>query len=123
MPSPIPASACRDPFESLKYFSEVAHFTHYTVGHAHLGAYGFFTMIMFGAIYYILPRVTGWEWASATMIRWHFWLTSTGIVLYFTSLTIGGWYQGLANKNYEIPWVQISLNTIPYLWAEAWPAP
>ncbi len=52
-------------FESLKYFSEVAHFTHYTVGHAHLGAYGFFTMIMFGAIYYILPRVTGWEWASS----------------------------------------------------------
>ena len=31
--------------EALKDFSEVAHFTHYTVAHAHLGAYGFVTMI------------------------------------------------------------------------------
>ena len=55
--------------ESLKDFSEVAHFTHYTVAHAHLGAYGFVTMIFFGLYYYMIPRLTGREWASSRLIR------------------------------------------------------
>jgi cytochrome c oxidase cbb3-type subunit I len=102
-------------FESLKAVSAVAHFTHYTVGHAHLGAYGFFTMIMFGAAYYIMPRLTGREWASGRMIRMHFWLTATGIVLYFLALSIGGWFQGLALIDPDVPFIKIVQNTIPYL--------
>ena len=102
-------------FESLKSFSEIAHFTHYTVAHAHLGVYGFFTMIMFGATYYIMPRLTGREWASARMIRIHFWLCAVGIVLYFTALSIGGWYQGVALIDSSVPFIQIVQNTIPYL--------
>jgi cytochrome c oxidase cbb3-type subunit 1 len=101
--------------ESLKSFSEVVHFTHYTVAHAHLGVYGFFSMIMFGAMYYIVPRLTGWEWGSARLIRWHFWTTAIGIVIYFISLTIGGWFQGLAMNNPDVPWIQIVSSTIPYL--------
>ena len=102
-------------FESLKAFSEIAHFTHYTVAHAHLGVYGFFTMIMFGATYYIMPRLTGREWASARLIRIHFWLCAIGIVLYFTVLSIGGWYQGLALIDSSVPFIQIVQSTIPYL--------
>jgi cytochrome c oxidase cbb3-type subunit 1 len=106
-------------FESLKQFSEVAHFTHYTVGHAHLGAYGFFTMIMFGATYYILPRLTGREWASGALIRWHFWLSAIGVTLYFTALSIGGWFQGLALIDSRVPFINIVLNTLPYLWSRS----
>jgi cytochrome c oxidase cbb3-type subunit 1 len=102
-------------FESLKSFSEVAHFTHYTVAHAHLGVYGFFSMIMFGATYYILPRMTGREWASGRLIRWHFWLTAVGITLYFTALSIGGWYQGLALIDANIPFIRVVQGTLPYL--------
>jgi cytochrome c oxidase cbb3-type subunit I len=74
----------------------LTHFTDYTIGHAHLGLYGFFSMMMFGAIYYIVPRLVGWEWPSATMIRWHFWLVAIGILLMVGSLTVGGILQGLA---------------------------
>src|SRR5690606_33245254 len=35
--------------------SEVVHFTHAIVGHSHHGLYAFFTMVMFGSIYYIMP--------------------------------------------------------------------
>lgn len=101
--------------ESLKRVSEVVHFTHYTVGHAHLGLYGFFTMIMFGSMYYIVPRLTSWEWGSSKLIRWHFWTTAIGIILYFLSLTWGGWFQGLKMNNPEIPWIQIVADTVPYL--------
>ena len=70
------AVSAQGSLEALKGINVITHFTHYTVAHAHLGVYGFFTMIMFGATYYILPRMTGREWASASMIRMHFWLLS-----------------------------------------------
>jgi cytochrome c oxidase cbb3-type subunit 1 len=91
--------------ESLRDFSEVAHFTDYTVAHAHLGAYGFFTMIMFGLLYYMVPRLTGREWASSRLIRLHFWCDAIGIALYFTSLSISGWWQGrmLNDPNVQFP--------------------
>jgi len=80
---------------AFRTFNEVTHFTHYTVGHAHLGMYMFFTMMMFGAMYYILPRLTGWEWPSATLIKIHFWSTALGGILMVSVLTLGGIEQGL----------------------------
>lgn len=74
----------------------VTHFTDYTIGHSHLGLYGFFTMIMFGAMYYIIPRLMQWEWASASLIRWHFWLAAIGIGIMVIALSLGGILQGLA---------------------------
>ena len=89
--------------EALKDFSEVAHFTHYTVAHAHLGAYGFVTMIFFGLYYYMIPRLTGREWASSRLIRLHFWCAAIGITLYFVGLSIGGWWQGRMLNNPNVP--------------------
>jgi cytochrome c oxidase cbb3-type subunit 1 len=81
---------------AIPSLNTLTHFTDYTIGHSHLGLYGFFTMAMFGAMYYIVPRLTGWEWPSATAIRWHFWLVAIGILLMFGSLSLGGILQGLA---------------------------
>ena len=81
---------------AIPSLNTITHFTDYTIGHAHLGLYAFFTMMMFGAMYYIVPRLTGWEWPSAAAIRWHFWLVATGIVLMIVSLSVGGVLQGLA---------------------------
>src|SRR5260221_10858148 len=72
--------------EAIRSVNEVTHFTHYTIAHAHLGVYAFFTMMMFGAIYYVLPRLTRCEWSSAPLIKVHFWTTSVGVILYFLSL-------------------------------------
>ena len=58
---------------AIRSWNYLTHFTHYTIAHAHLGLYAFFTMIMFGAMYYIVPRLTGGEWKSAGMIKVHFW--------------------------------------------------
>jgi cytochrome c oxidase cbb3-type subunit I len=102
-------------FESLRQFSEVAHFTHYTIAHAHLGMYGFFTMTMFGAVYYILPRMTGVEWSSKWLIRIHFWSCALGIAAYFIGLTIGGWTQGLGLIDPETKFIQIVVRTVHVL--------
>lgn len=80
---------------SVRVFNEPFHFTHHTIAHAHLGLYAFYTMVMFGAVYYIMPRLTGREFFSAHLMRVHFWCTALGILLMFFTLTIGGIIQGL----------------------------
>ena len=79
---------------AVRVLNEPFHFTHHTIAHSHLGLYGFYTMIMFGAVYYILPRLTGREFFSSHLINVHFWCTSIGVVLMFLALTVGGVLQG-----------------------------
>ena len=105
--------------ESLKDFSEVAHFSQYTIAHAHLGAYGFFTMVMFGLFYYMIPRLTGREWASPLLIRAHFWCDAVGITLYFVSLSVGGWWEGRMKNDPNVPFANVVNYLLPYLFARS----
>jgi len=111
------AASVQGSLQALRAVNTVTHFTHYTVAHAHLGLYGFFTMIMFGSIYFIMPRVMKWEWPYPWMISAHFWLVLVGFGIYFTGLSFGGWYQGLAMLDKDIPFMQSVALTIPYLQA------
>ncbi|MEL6771006.1 MAG: cbb3-type cytochrome c oxidase subunit I [Bacteroidota bacterium] len=97
--------------QSLRGWQEVTHFTHYTIAHSHLGVYAFATMIMFGALYYILPRLTGWEWRSSKLIAAHFWLVGMGIGAYVVALTVGGVIQGLAMLNPNVPFLAVVEST------------
>ncbi|MCZ2103024.1 MAG: cbb3-type cytochrome c oxidase subunit I [Comamonadaceae bacterium] len=109
-------SSVQGSFEALRGINRVAHFTHFTVAHAHLGAYGFVTMVLFGAIYYMLPRVLRWEWPFPKLISWHFWLAAIGILIYFGPLTYGGWLQGEAMLDESKPFIDSVVLTIPYLY-------
>jgi cytochrome c oxidase cbb3-type subunit 1 len=101
--------------QSLRFWQEVTHFTHYTIAHSHLGVYAFATMIGFGALYYILPRVTGWEWQSRRLISLHFWTTGLGIGMYVVGLTVGGVIQGMQLLDPEIAFMEIMNDTKPWL--------
>lgn len=105
--------------ESIRSFQEVAHFTQYTIGHAHLGVYAFLSMILFGAIYYIMPRLARWEWPYPNLIKAHFWLSTIGIVVYVLALTIGGWFQGMKMNDPAIPFIEVVNFTKPFLWARS----
>jgi cytochrome c oxidase cbb3-type subunit 1 len=105
--------------EALRSVSQVAHFTHYTVAHAHLGMYAFYTMIMFGAMYYVVPRLTRNEWSSPRLIRVHFWSSAVGIALYFVALSWSGWYQGLMMNDPGVAFIRIVEYTKPYLIARS----
>lgn len=109
------ASSLQGSFEALRSINQVTHFTHYTVAHAHLGAYGFVTMVMFGAIYFMMPRVLNWEWPYPKLITLHFWLSAVGICIYFGGLSIGGWLQGKAMLDAARPFMDSVTLTLPYL--------
>jgi cytochrome c oxidase cbb3-type subunit 1 len=104
---------------ALKDVSERVHFTHYIVAHAHLGAYAFATMIFFGLFYYMIPRLTGREWASPLLIRIHFWCAAVGIAAYFVALSIAGWWQGGMNNNPGVPFGNIVIYSLPYLFSRS----
>ncbi|HEY4611527.1 MAG TPA: cbb3-type cytochrome c oxidase subunit I [Bacteroidota bacterium] len=105
--------------ESIRSFQEVAHFTHYTIGHAHLGLYAFTSMVLFGAIYYIMPRLARWEWPYPGLIKAHFWMAAVGIVIYVVTLTIGGWFQGVMLNDAAIPFIEVVDFTKVYLWGRS----
>lgn len=104
---------------SLKSYSETVHFTQYIIGHAHLGAYAFVTMIFFGLFYYMIPRLTGREWVSSKLIRIHFWGTAVGITVYFVALSIGGWWEGRMKNNPDVPFAKIVEYLISYLFTRS----
>jgi cytochrome c oxidase cbb3-type subunit 1 len=103
---------------ALRDVNEITHFTHFTVGHAHHGVYAFLTMVLFGSIYYMMPRMLFCEWPSAMLIRLHFWFCAIGIGVMVVGLHVGGWIQGLEINRAataEISILQASINTIPWL--------
>ena len=113
------AASVQGSMEALRAVNTITHFTHYTVAHAHLGLYGFFSMIMFGSIYFIMPRVMNWEWPYPRLISLHFWLVLVGFAIYFIGLSIGGWLQGLAMLDAKTPFMQSVTLTLPYLKARS----
>jgi cytochrome c oxidase cbb3-type subunit I len=104
---------------ALRTVSEVTHFTHFVVGHAHHGVYAFFTMIMFGGVYYMMPRLLQREWPSATLIKLHFWGCAIGVSIMIFALQIGGWMQGMQLNDATIPFLDVVQNTIPWLKARS----
>lgn len=113
------AASVQGSLEALRSVNAVTHFTHYTVGHSHLGLYAFVTMVFFGAIYFIVPRITGREWPSPRLISAHFWLVTVGVTIYVLALCIGGWLQGLAMLDASRPFLESMALTVPYLKARS----
>ncbi|CAG9232948.1 cbb3-type cytochrome c oxidase subunit I [Burkholderia vietnamiensis] len=103
--------------EALPFFNRLVHFTQYKVAHAHLGLYGFFSMIMFGSIYFAMPRVLEREWPYPTLVWLHFWLAAVGFAIYFVSLTAGGVLQGIALLDPARPFMDSVEVLTPYLQA------
>lgn len=104
--------------QSLRDFSQLIHFTHYTVAHAHWAAYGFASFLAFGGVYALLPRLTGVMDRSAlsSAIKWHFWLALIGLIIYFVSMTISGTIQGL-RWSQGLPFVDSLEGIKPYMLA------
>lgn len=90
------------PFHSLPSVQKVTHFTQWVVAHAHMALLGFAGSIAIGAVYYILPSVTGRKLYSERLADAHFWLTLVGGLGIFASLTAAGLIQGEAWANGEV---------------------
>jgi len=86
----------------------VLHFTLFQSAQVHLLVYAFFSMVMFGAMYYILPRLVGCEWLSSSMISFHFLGAAYGGGLLIITTALGGMASGAALADPAVIFSQIT---------------
>jgi cytochrome c oxidase cbb3-type subunit 1 len=79
-----------------------------------LALYGFFSFVMFGATYFIVPRVTRREWLSRRLIKMHFLFSVYGIVTVALVALFGGFQQGLGQEDWQQPWDGAAARAYPY---------
>jgi cytochrome c oxidase cbb3-type subunit 1 len=91
---------------SVRDFNVLLHFTMFREANRFLWIYGFFSFIIFGAIYYILPRLLNFGWRSTLLIKVHFYAAIYGILLVIFFYAFGGVMQGLA---LESPDAQVTI--------------
>ena len=104
---------------ALRSVNEVVHFTHYTVAHAHLGVYAFYSMVIWAVMYYAVPRLTGKEWPSVRLIAVHFWCAAVGMAIYWVGLTWAGVWQGVMMNDPDVAFLEVVRYTVPYLWSRS----
>ena len=82
-----------------------------------LALYGFFSFVMFGAIYFIVPRITRREWLSRRLIKMHFFISIYGIIMIALVAIFGGLQQGMGQEEFNKPWIDLAFRAYGYAWA------
>src|SRR5439155_26012860 len=72
-----------------------------------LAFYGAVSMMFFGAIYYMVPRLTGRAWASPGLTVGHRLMVKAGLLILLASLGVGGWTQGVDLLNAKTSFTHI----------------
>jgi cytochrome c oxidase cbb3-type subunit 1 len=89
-------STFEGPMMAIKTVNALSHYTDWTIGHVHSGALGWVAMVSIGAMYHLIPILSGKnEMYSIKLINTHFWLATIGTVLYIAALWVNGISQGL----------------------------
>lgn len=104
-----------DALMSLRSVNEIAHFTSVVSGQTQYLFHSFFAMVMFGGLYFMLPRVTRREWPSVTLIYVHFWGSAAGITVMVLALFVGGWLAGMQMNDATVPFADIVHSMLPWL--------
>jgi cytochrome c oxidase cbb3-type subunit I len=100
---------------SLRTIGQFTEFTLVILGQDHLFLYGFCSLILFGAIYYIFPRLLNRRIVFEGIAEFHFWLSVVGFVLLWFDLTIGGLIQGFGLQDAKVSMEAISDLLKPFL--------
>jgi len=108
------AASLQDAAQALPAVDAFTHFPQCGVAQAHLGLYGFFTMVMCGAIYHILPRMSGRTAPPRHLAEVHFWCATSGLVLYWLGLMGRGLVQGWAARDPGAPFTDVLANVVPF---------
>jgi cytochrome c oxidase cbb3-type subunit 1 len=88
-------STLEGPIQAIKSVNAIAHFTDWIPGHVHDGVLGWVVFMIMAALFHMAPRMFKREIYSKKLMEAQFWLQTTAVVLYFTSMWIAGITQGM----------------------------
>jgi cytochrome c oxidase cbb3-type subunit I/II len=88
-------STFEGPLLAIKSVNALSHYTDWTIAHVHAGTLGWNGFMIFGMMYYLLPRLFQTKLYSKKLAETHFWLGTIGILLYIIPIYVAGLTQGL----------------------------
>ena len=95
-------STFEGPLMSVRAVNSLSHYTEWGIAHVHSGSMGWVGFISFGAIYCLVP----WLWKrpalySKSLVEWHFWLATLGILFYIVAMYVAGIMEGFMWRAYN----------------------
>ncbi|HJV57330.1 MAG TPA: cytochrome-c oxidase, cbb3-type subunit I, partial [Methylomirabilota bacterium] len=94
-------STFEGPLLSIKSVNALSHYTDWTIAHVHAGALGWVGFMVFGMVYWLLPRLFQTELWSKRLAELHFWIATVGILLYIVAIYAAGLTQGLMWRAFD----------------------
>lgn len=88
------------PLLSLKNVNAIAHYTDWIVAHVHVGGLGWNGFLIFGMLYWLVPRMWDTKLYSSKLANLHFWIGTLGIVFYALPMYVSGVVQSLMWKEF-----------------------
>ena len=119
-------STFEGPMLSVKSVNALSHYTDWNIAHVHGGALGWVGFMVFGMIYWLVPRLYQTRLYSAKLATTHFWVATIGIVLYVISMWAAGITQGLMWRAFDDTgrlqypdFLETVVRLIPMYWVRA----
>jgi len=88
------------PMLSLKNVNAIAHYTDWIVAHVHVGGLGWNGFLMFGILYYLIPKMYQTKLHSYKLANFHFWIGTLGIIFYALPMYWAGFTQSAMWKEF-----------------------
>lgn len=99
---------------STRHLAAYVQFTLFGRAQAQLGLAAA-SVLLFAALYYLLPRLAGKAWPSRALLRAHLWLVVIGVSVLVLALAIGGWRQGHDLNQADVTFATITAHLAPWL--------
>ncbi len=117
-------STFEGPLMSIKSVNALSHYTNWTISHAHGGALGWNGFLVFGMLYWLVPKLWNTKLHSVKWATAHFWLGLVGIGVYMVSMYAAGIAEGLMWKAFDEggrlvygTWTDMVPTLAPMYWA------
>lgn len=94
-------STFEGPVMAIRTVNALSHYTDWTIGHVHSGALGWVAMVAIGALYHMIPRLCNTRLYSTNLVNLHFWMATTGTVIYISAMWVAGITQGMMWRAYD----------------------
>ena len=89
------------PMMSLKSVNAISHFTDWTIAHTHIAGMGWNAGLIFGMMYWLVPKLFRTKLYSEKLANIHFWIATLGILLFAIPLYWSGITQWLMLRQYN----------------------
>ncbi len=88
------------PMMALKTVNAISHFTDWTIAHTHIAGMGWNGGLIFGMMYWLVPKLFKTNLYSKKLANTHFWIATLGILLFAIPLYWAGITQWLMLREY-----------------------